>query len=336
MTRLEEIKATHSLVDLVEMAGVKLNGQGRVRQGLCPFHDEKSGSFTVYTDTQRFYCFGCGAKGDVIDFVQMHLNVPFTQALDYMSGMPASVVHHTPAPIADRVELDPNILTHAMRFYVSELRGAGQAVEYLEGRGIDRKTMIRLGLGYGAGPGLRDYLISGGYTFNEVRASGLHTTNGAERFSNMIVVPEVVDRLVIYMTGRAISDRQTPRFQGLPGSRPLLGFGRLQQHRWVILTEGVFDWLLLTTWGYPACATMGAQNANQVAAALKDIEYVLLVFDNDRAGQESASLIAAALTQKYFLVMLPDDVKDVADMAKRPGSRDKFHQAVIDAINAKF
>ncbi len=62
------LKARHPLAEVVESAGVKLRGRGRVRQGFCPFHDEAEGSFTVYGDSERFYCFGCGAGGDVLDF----------------------------------------------------------------------------------------------------------------------------------------------------------------------------------------------------------------------------------------------------------------------------
>ena len=69
---LAALKHRHPLAEVVTAAGVQLRGQGRVRQGLCPFHDETAGSFTVYGDTARFHCFGCGASGDVLDFVQRH------------------------------------------------------------------------------------------------------------------------------------------------------------------------------------------------------------------------------------------------------------------------
>ena len=64
------LKARHPLGDVVDASGVRLRGRGRVRQGVCPFHDEAEGSFTVYADTERFYCFGCGAGGDVLDFIR--------------------------------------------------------------------------------------------------------------------------------------------------------------------------------------------------------------------------------------------------------------------------
>ena len=67
---ISALKARHPLGDTVEAAGVRLRGRGRVRQGVCPFHDEVEGSFTVYADSERFYCFGCGLGGDVLDFIQ--------------------------------------------------------------------------------------------------------------------------------------------------------------------------------------------------------------------------------------------------------------------------
>ena len=67
---IAELKARHPLGDAVEAAGVALRGKGRVRQGVCPFHEEAEGSFTVYADAEKFYCFGCGSGGDVLDFVQ--------------------------------------------------------------------------------------------------------------------------------------------------------------------------------------------------------------------------------------------------------------------------
>ena len=74
------VKARHSLAAVVESAGVKLHGTGRVRQGVCPFHDEAEGSFTVYSDSQRWYCFGCGEGGDVLDFIQRTESVPLSRS----------------------------------------------------------------------------------------------------------------------------------------------------------------------------------------------------------------------------------------------------------------
>ena len=78
----------HPLGDTVEAAGVRLRGKGRVRQGVCPFHEEAEGSFTVYGDTERFYCFGCGEGGDVLDFVRRMEDLTLPEAIARLDGSP--------------------------------------------------------------------------------------------------------------------------------------------------------------------------------------------------------------------------------------------------------
>ena len=82
------LKAQHSLGAVVEESGVGLRGRGRVRQGICPFHEESEGSFTVYGDTERYYCFGCGAGGDVLDFVQRTEGLSLPEAIRRLDGTP--------------------------------------------------------------------------------------------------------------------------------------------------------------------------------------------------------------------------------------------------------
>ena len=94
------LKARHPLGDTVEAAGVRLRGIGRVRQGICPFHEEAEGSFTVYSDSQRFYCFGCGIGGDVLDFIQRtEANISLPEALRRLGGgqeLASQPVHTVP------------------------------------------------------------------------------------------------------------------------------------------------------------------------------------------------------------------------------------------------
>ena len=83
---LAALKSRHSLADVVEASGVQLRGRGRVRQGVCPFHQESEGSFTVYADTSRFYCFGCGGGGDVLDFIQRAESLTLPEAIQRLGG----------------------------------------------------------------------------------------------------------------------------------------------------------------------------------------------------------------------------------------------------------
>ena len=119
------LKARHPLGDTVEAAGVKLRGSGRVRQGLCPFHREDEGSFTVYSDSQRWYCFGCGSGGDVLDFLQRVENLTLPEALRRLDGgfglTPKAAVRPAKPPRRNHAApppRNPTLLTAAARYYV--------------------------------------------------------------------------------------------------------------------------------------------------------------------------------------------------------------------------
>ena len=257
---LAALKQRHPLADVVTTAGVHLRGQGRVRQGLCPFHEETEGSFTVYGDTARFHCFGCGASGDVLDFVQRTEGLTLPQAIRRLNdgaGPAATTVVRSTAPGTPRgaqatplPPRDPALLTAAARYYRRALGRYPQGRAYLATRGINPATAQRLGLGYAPGHGLRGALAAAGFDAAQQRASGLFVARGAERFAGMVVVPDVRDRQVQWLAGRAIAPARTPRFQTLPGPKPLLGLARLgPAPRRMVLTEGLFDWLTLVAWG---------------------------------------------------------------------------------------
>ena len=166
---IAELKARHPLGDAVEAAGVVLRGKGRVRQGVCPFHQEAEGSFTVYADTEKFYCFGCGAGGDVLDFVQRTEGLTLPEAIrrldDGTAPVTAAAVRPTAAGQSAAPAIpprDPTLLTAAERFYAGELRRSPKARAYLASRGIGLESSLRLRLGYAPGHGLREHLQAGG------------------------------------------------------------------------------------------------------------------------------------------------------------------------------
>ncbi len=190
------LKTRHPLGGVVEASGLKLRGRGRVRQGVCPFHEETEGSFTVYADTQRFYCFGCGLGGDVLDFIQRSDGVDLPEAIRRLNGSDWS----SPAPVQPAVERqaasvpvwrDPALLTVATRFYATEIERSPEAQRYLVCRGISLAAARRLGLGYSPGLGLRERLQALGFGDERLVASGLFTGRG-ERFQAMVVIPELL------------------------------------------------------------------------------------------------------------------------------------------------
>ncbi len=339
---LAALKQRHPLADVVLAAGVQLRGQGRVRQGRCPFHDETEGSFTVYGDTARFHCFGCGASGDVLDFVQRVEGLTLPQAIRRLDGGAglATPAHARPPALATRSRphatarppRDPALLTAAARCYHRALWRYPQGRAYLASRGISPATARRLGLGYAPGRGLRGALTAAGFDAAQQRASGLFVGRGAERFAGMVVVPAVRDRQVRWLAGRAIAPERIPRFQTLPGPKPLLGLGRLgAAPPRVVLTEGLFDWLTLVEWGLPAAAVLGTQGLDRVAAALRTCPRVVLAFDADAAGRAAAARLTELLGQRATTITLPPGVSDVADLATRPDGRAVFRRRLATA-----
>ena len=307
------LKARHPLGDVVEESGVRLRGRGRVRQGVCPFHEEGEGSFTVYGDSQRFYCFGCGAGGDVLDFVQKVEGVGLPEAIRRLGGD----LHLTSPPVTDQSIRSPwsgssrqlplparapSLLTDAARFYAGELRRSPEGRRYLAARGIGLDGAFRLGVGFAPGRGLQRHLEMAGFGEKSLQESGLFLGRSAERFSGMIVLPDVVGGIVRWIGGRAVDPGIVPRFQAPPGPKPVLGLGRLgRAPRWVVLTEGLMDWLVLAHWGLPACAALGTKGLEKVADCLKDL-----------------------LGSRAACVNLPEGVEDVAELASLAVGRDLF------------
>jgi len=333
------LKERHPLGDVVEGSGVRLRGRGRVRQGVCPFHEEAEGSFTVYADSQRWYCFGCGEGGDVLDFVRRAEGLSLPEAIRRLDASPptTSPVRHTTRERRNRDAVappDPALLTAAASFYAGHLRRSREARAYLASRGIGIDTAARLGLGYAPGAGLRTALTSAGFTAGRVRESGLFTARG-ERLAGMIVIPEIIGGTVRWLAGRASDPGHRPRFQALPGPKPVLGLGRLgTAPPWAVVAEGVFDWLVLGEWGLPACAALGTQGLERVAAALRGCPHVFLAFDNDDPGREAAAVLSGLLGRRAAVVTLPEGVADVAELALHPQGREVFLRLLERAARA--
>jgi len=333
------LKARHPLGDAVEAAGVRLRGRGRVRQGVCPFHDEAEGSFTVYSDSQRFYCFGCGEGGDVLDFVQKSESLTLPEAIARLDGSPglapraANRPAGPPRPQAGGLPpRDPDLLTAAARFYAGCLRRSTEAREYLASRGVGPVAAARLGLGHAPGGGLRQALESLGFSEKRIRDSGLFTERGAERFAGMVVVPDVTGGLVRWLAGRALDSGAKPRFQALPGPKPVLGLGKLgPAPPWAVVTEGLFDWVVLAGWEFPAVAALGTQGVERVADALRGCARVFLAFDNDDAGREATERLLTLLDRRAAAVTLPGGVGDVAELATLPHGRAVFRSLLASA-----
>ncbi len=334
------LKRRHPLGDVVEAAGVQLRGRGRVRQGRCPFHEETEGSFTVYADTQRFYCFGCGLGGDVLDFIQRSDGVGLREAIRRLGAAPerpATTAAPRPAPRTPESApvRDAALLTAAMRCYARQLQLCEPAQAHLASRGIAAEAAQRLGLGYCSGHGLHSWLTEAGFDGRRVLDSGL-VSEGRERFRGMIVVPEFVAGRVHWIAGRSIWPDAKPRFQALPGAKPVLGLSRLPAASpWIVVAEGLFDWLVLAGWGLPAVAALGTQGMDRLTSSLQDQPRLFLAFDADEAGGVAANQLSDLLGHhRTALVTLPRGVSDVGELGRDPHGRTVFLSLLSRAARA--
>ena len=158
-----------------------------------------------------------------------------------------------------------------------------------------------------------------------MRDSGLFIERGSERFAGMVVVPDASGGLFRWLAGRAVNPDRTPRFQALPGPKPVLGLGRLgPAPPWAVVAEGLFDWLALTGWGLPAVAALGTQGVERIASALRGCPSAFLAFDGDDAGREATERLLTLLGRRAAAVTLPRGVGDVAELAARPHGRAAF------------
>ena len=150
----------------------------------------------------------------------------------------------------------------------------------------------------------------------------------------MITVPDLAHGLVRWLTGRAVDAGATPRFQAVPGPKPVLGLARIgPAPPWIVVTEGVFDWLTLAAWDYPACAALGTQGMDKVAANLRGCPRVFLAFDNDDAGREAAASLQAQLGRRADVVNLPQGVADVGELAALPNGQPLLYRLLARAAH---
>ena len=293
----ERVKRANPIAAVVERHGVELRRAGRHLAGRCPFHEDRSPSLAVYPESARFHCFGCGASGDVIDFVRRASGLGFREALERLGGGGAPR-EGAPAPGPGPARSDPPrdprpalslddrlLLSAACELYHETLLESQEGMRYLEGRGIAPWLARRRRLGLSDGRRLVPYLKRRRLSLRRAGELGLLGRSGAETMSGRVVIPDLRGSHCGWMVGRALASGREPRYRGLSLPRPLLGYepGR----RRLLVTEGPFDWLTLSGWGLDACALLGTQPGRGALRLLRRARSVVLVMDADEAGRRA-------------------------------------------------
>ncbi|MQA21249.1 DNA primase [Rugamonas rivuli] len=306
-------------VDIVDVVGryVQLKKGGANFMGLCPFHSEKSPSFTVSPTKQFYHCFGCGAHGTSIGFLIEYSGMGFVDAVKDLAQNVGMVVpeQDDKIPPAQRAQMAAQSLalteamTRASEFYRSQLRGATDAIAYLKNRGLTGEIAARFGLGY-APPGwdnLRSIfpeyeavaLAEAGLVIDKVDEDGGNRKR-YDRFRERVMFPIKNTKGQVIAFGGRVLDHGEPKYLNSPET-PLFSKGfelyglfearqAIRDAGYVLVTEGYMDVVALAQMGFPqAVATLGtACTTHHVQKLLRQTDTVIFSFDGDKAGRRAA------------------------------------------------
>lgn len=332
---VELVKQRNPIERVIASNGVKLQQRGERFTGRCPFHEETHPSLVVYPSTRSFFCFGCKASGDVIDFVRRKEKVGFRRALELLGeagaqDVPAGADKGRPALPESPLTVDDRlILSAACDLYHEALLRNERALRYLHSRGIGMPVVEQCRLGYSDGQALKPFLRRHRFSLWRAAEMGLLRKDGNEALAGRVVIPELRGGQCAWMVGRALNERRL-KYLGLSLPKPILGYERVRGHRRIFVTEGAFDYLTGVSWNLPICALLGTHVRAERLRFLERVPEVVLVFDNDDEGQRAACDLAESVGEHVRILRLPDGVKDLAELGTSDDGRETFFGLLAD------
>jgi DNA primase len=346
-------------IDIVDLVSryVQLKKAGANHQGLCPFHNEKTPSFTVSPAKQFYHCFGCGAHGNAIGFLMAYSGLGYIDALRELAasaGMQLPEWRPRTPEEAKRKERETDlyaVLERAMEFYRGELKASPRAIEYLKGRGLTGEIAARFRIGYAPGDWQALAKAFPDYADAALAECGLVVENEGrryDRFRDRVMFPILSARgAVIGFGGRVLGEGE-PKYLNSPET-PLFEKGRevygLAQAREairaanrVLVVEGYMDVVALAQYGVGyAVATLGtATTPVHVSKLLRLADELVFCFDGDAAGRKAAwraletSLALASDAKPVRFLLLPE--KDDPDSYVRAHGKDAFERLAREAL----
>lgn len=354
---IEEVRTRNDIVDLIS-GYVKLQRRGSSYFGLCPFHNEKSPSFSVSPGKQMYYCFGCGAGGNVFTFLMEYENYSFPEAVKALAdragvALPEMEYSQEARRARDEKNAVLEVNREAAKYYYYLLRTPEGApgMEYLKKRGLTAETMQRFGLGYAGrySDGLYRYLKKKGISDELLKKSGLMQVNEKQgmydKFWNRVMFPIMdINGKVVGFGGRVMGDGK-PKYLNSPEtvifdkSRNLYGlnFARSSRKKQLLVCEGYMDVISLHQAGFTnAVASLGTALTSQHASLLKRYtDEAVLTYDSDEAGIRAAlravPLLKEAGVTARVLHMAP--YKDPDEFIKALGA-EAFQERIDQAENS--
>ena len=356
---IEEVRTKNDIVDVIS-GYVRIQKKGSNYFGLCPFHNEKSPSFSVSQSKQIFYCFGCGAGGNVITFLMEYENATFQEAVKILAdragiNLPEMEYNEEARQKESRRAKLLEINKEAARYYYYMLRDSRgrTGYQYLSGRSLTDETMKKFGLGFadGSSSDLTAYLRARGYPDELLQESGLLAFDEKrgvhDKFWNRVMFPiQDGNHRVIGFGGRVMGDAK-PKYLNSPEtmifdkSRNLYGlnFARTSRKGNIILCEGYMDVIAMHQAGFTqAVASLGtAFTTGQASLLRRYTEDVLLAYDSDGAGVNAAMRAIGILKESGLRGRVIDmkPYKDPDEFMKNLGA-EAFEERISQAQNSFF
>ena len=355
---IEEVRSRNDIVDVISQY-VRLNRKGSTYFGLCPFHNEKTGSFSVSPNKQMYYCFGCGAGGNVFTFLMQYENFTFGEAMEALAERSGVELPKQEFSVEQRREADKRarlleINKEAAKYYFLLLRSerGKHALSYFKNRALSEETIKKFGLGYSDqySDDLYRYLRQKGYEDEILKESGLVTIDerrgGYDKFWNRAMFPIMdVHNKVIGFGGRVMGDGE-PKYLNSPETRIFdksrnlygLNLARTTKKPQLLLCEGYMDVIALHQAGFDnAVASLGTSltvgHANLLKRYTKD---VYLTYDSDGAGVKAALRAIPILKESGITTKIINmrPYKDPDEFIKALGADE--YQKRIDAAENSF
>ncbi len=358
---IEEIRTSNDIISVIG-SYIRLQKKGKNHMGLCPFHNEKTPSFSVSQQKQMYHCFGCGVGGNVYTFIMEYENYTFVEAVKHLAqnaGIELPQQEYS-AEARKRADLRTKLLEinkEAAKYYYYKLRSEnGQAAyKYLTDRGLSEQIIKEFGLGYASSysDDMYQYLKKQGYSDQQLKESGLISYNEQrgpfDKFWNRVIFPIMdANNRVIGFGGRVMDGgKNTAKYLNSPESRIFdksknlygLNFARRSREENIILCEGYMDTIALHQAGFTnAVASLGTALTPGHASLLKRYtKEVLINFDSDEAGNNATLKAIPILKDAGLLVKVIDlkPHKDPDDFIKALG-QEEFQKRIDNARNSFF
>ena len=353
---IQDLLARVDIVDLVD-SYVPLKKAGANYAACCPFHNEKTPSFTVSPTKQFYHCFGCGAHGTAIGFVMEYQGMGFIDAVNELASRAGMQVpesegrsFHDEKPGQTRTLIE--VMARAAAYYKAQLKQSPRAIEYCKKRGLSGEVAARFGIGYAPDGWQNLEAVFADYNADELKVAGLIIENEAgrryDRFRERLMIPIVNPKGEIIAFGGRIIDQGEPKYLNSPET-PLFEKGRelfglpqarqaLRETNTAIVTEGYMDVIALSQNGVGnAVATLGtATTPTHVQKLLRQVDRIVFSFDGDNAGRKAAwralenALEALADNKQIGFVFLP--AEHDPDSFIREFGKPEFDRLVTQAM----